>query len=86
LNISKLTDRINYRGYPSPLKILVVLATAIFVVEFTIMAFFIYWPLGDIPETVIDASLLTSIILPILYYIFYRPFLHYIRDLKSAED
>jgi PAS domain S-box-containing protein len=85
VNISTLTNKIN-KGYPSPLKVLVMLATVIFVVELSIMLFFDYWPLGSTQETLIDATALTSIILPILYLFSYRPFLHHVKDLKSAEE
>lgn len=86
MNIDALRNKVNSQGYPSPLRMLVVIAVSIFATEFAIMIFFIYFPLDDIKETLIDASTLVTIITPILYYYFYRPFLHYTGDLKSAED
>ncbi len=86
-NLSDLRASIHSKGYPSPQRLLVVITMSIFTVETLVMVIIIYLPkMSNFWETMLDATLLTSFILPMLFLFFYRPFLRYIDSLKSAED
>lgn len=60
--------------YPSPLRLMVITASAIFGAEAAIMGLFLLLPaLAPIAEVFLDSALVTAIALPVLYFYLYRP-------------
>ncbi|MBI5179651.1 MAG: PAS domain S-box protein [Nitrospinae bacterium] len=87
IDLTKLKERILTQGYPSPQRMLLVIAVSIFTVEAGVMTLLANLPpMTYVGEMLVDAATLTAVILPVLFFLFYRPFLHYINDLKSAEE
>jgi GAF domain-containing protein len=70
----------------SPLRMLVILVCAVFLVELCIMlAFSLLPPIPDWLENLLDASLLTALLFPVLYYSVFRPLTRAIELQKLAE-
>ena len=59
----------------TPVRLLVILAIAVFVIEMIIMfAFTLLPPMPAWLEIFLDATLLTALLFPILYFLVFRPF------------
>ena len=59
----------------TPVRLLSILAIAVFVIEISIMvAFTLLPPLPAWLENFLDATLLTALLFPILYFLVFRPF------------
>ncbi len=74
----------------SPVKLLVIIAGSIFVVEsFVMLVLSAFAPLdawreNPIANMVIDATLLVILLSPILYYFLFRPLIRLVKELESA--
>ncbi|MBU0469549.1 MAG: GGDEF domain-containing protein [Candidatus Omnitrophica bacterium] len=76
-----------FQKYHSPLKAILILIFSILISEFCIKYFFIGIPVlakFDIP--IINALILLTILLPILYYFVYKPMRSQCKRLESAEE
>lgn len=72
----------------SPMRLVVILLLSIFTVEFGIMALFLALPslaLHGWVEAVIDASALSALLFPVLFFIVFRPLMRHIKELERAE-
>ena len=59
----------------TPVRLLVILAIAVFVIEMTVMlAFTLLPPMPTWLEIFLDATLITALLFPILYFLVFQPF------------
>lgn len=78
------------RMYRSPVKLLLIIAGSIFVIELAIMLFLYAFPAmswameSPLTNTIFDATLLVILLSPILYYFLFRPLIQLVNDLESA--
>ncbi|MFQ5586669.1 MAG: hypothetical protein ACE5GF_07600, partial [Thermodesulfobacteriota bacterium] len=73
-------------GYPTPLRILIITLTSIFIAELVVM--FLLTRLPPIPETLemfVDSFLLVILVCPVLYFFFLSPILLNITERKLLE-
>lgn len=73
--------------YSSPLRLLGITIGGIFLAEIVAMA--AVYSLGPIPyyqTTLIDAGIMTALIVPVLYFYFLQPLLRHIGERQRAED
>lgn len=73
---------------PSPMRLVLILLFSIFTVEFGIMGFIIsesHKVMTEWAVAAIDSSILTVLLLPILYYLVFRPLTCQIEDLEQSE-
>ena len=86
MKFDDLAPKPESQSYPKPALMLAVVAAAVFTAEALIMMLFAVSPgLTPAMETVIDSITLTVILIPIVYFVFYRPFVNHIEDLKASE-
>lgn len=79
------TKALGVYGKPSHLLLFVVVT--IFVSEWCIMIFLEYLPpLTNYQEALFDATLLSIIVFPSLYFLFFKPLITYISIRQRAED
>ena len=73
--------------YQSPRRLLFTVAVSIFAAEAAIMIAFRWWlpPLSDLVESLLDAVLLTVLLLPILYGFLFRPLVVHIAAAEHAR-
>jgi len=70
----------------SPWRLVIILATAIFVVEFLIMVLFWLFPtVSPLAEMLLDATLLTIVLVPVISAFVFKPLLHLIADYRHNE-
>lgn len=73
----------------SPMRLVLILLLSIFTAEFGIMALFLALPSPLAPhgwvQAVIDASVLSALLLPALFLIVFRPLARHIKELEQAE-
>ncbi|MBI1747645.1 MAG: diguanylate cyclase [Acidobacteria bacterium] len=70
----------------SPLRLVLILACSIFAVEFGLMIFFSALPpLKPWIEAAVDATLLVTVLLPIVLFFVYRPLTRRIQEREQAE-
>lgn len=72
----------------SPMRLVLVLLLTTFAVEFGIMAFFLVMPpiaLNGWVEAVIDSSVLSALLFPVLFSLVFRPLTRQIEELQQAE-
>jgi len=70
------------------MRLVLVLLLTTFAVEFGIMAFFLVLPpiaLNGWVEAVIDSSVLSALLLPVLFFLVFRPLTRQITELQQAE-
>ena len=73
-------------GATSPVRMLVILTSAVFLLELSIMvAFRLLPPVPAWAENILDASILTALLFPILYYWVFRPLTRSIEQQKLTE-
>ncbi|MBI5184521.1 MAG: PAS domain S-box protein [Nitrospinae bacterium] len=72
--------------YPSPLRLLVIITLSIFATETVLMLIIRLLVVSETAEVFIDASLLTVLLFPLFYYLFYVPFRQAITDLQRSES
>ncbi len=73
--------------YLSPVRVLAVMALAIFAAEALVMAVIFFIPGASGPAlTLIDASLLVLLLSPALYYYLFRPLVLLIEERRRAEE
>lgn len=73
--------------YPSPIRLLLLVVTSIFFVEIFYMLF-LHNALAASPlwEAVLDASTLSLLVTPALYFFIYRPFIIHIEEHSKVEE
>jgi hypothetical protein len=73
-------------SYAHPFRILLLVATSMFISEVVITFLFSLFPqMTPAQEGILDSSLLLIFIVPLLYIFFYRPFLLDIKERKKVE-
>ena len=85
--VSQSKGTLKEGGYSSPLKLLLIIATSMFVVEIAIMVVlnrFIH--LSPLAEMLTDSLVLTITLFPILLYFLFRPMEIHIKERRVAED
>jgi signal transduction histidine kinase len=74
---------------PSPVRLVLVLLASIFTIEFGIMAFFLLAPsivpLNAWVDALIDSFVLSILLLPVLFFIVFRPLARQVNELEQAE-
>ena len=74
-------------AYPSPVRLLFLVATSIFFIEIAFMFATEYIQgLSPLHEALLDASSLVALVMPVLYFLIYRPLVLHIEERKVAED
>jgi signal transduction histidine kinase len=75
-----------YRRTPSPLRLLLIVAVSVFVSEALIMIFFFPMPaVAPLWAGILDAALITMLILPCLYFFLLRPLAQQIEERQRFE-
>jgi len=75
------------RKHLSPLRLLLVLAATVFTVETSIMfALDALPPMSEVTSTMVDATLLVSLIFPVFYYLVFRPLSLNVQELARLEE
>lgn len=70
----------------SPLRLLGITAFVIFTAESVIMTAFHYLPpLGEVSETLLDASALVALVFPALYFLLFKPLLFSVKHREEME-
>ena len=72
----------------SPMRLALILLLSIFTVEFGIMAILLALPplaLSGPVEAVIDASVLSALLFPVLFFVVFRPLARNIKELEQAD-
>lgn len=70
----------------SPISLVLILVLSIFTVEFGIMALLLALPpLAPWVENFVDSVLLSVVLLPVLFFIVFRPLTHHIEEREQAE-
>src|SRR3972149_10165559 len=72
----------------SPMRLALILLLSIFTVEFGIMAILLALPplaLSGPVEAVIDASGLSALLFPVLFFVVFRPLARNIKELEQAD-
>lgn len=73
--------------YPKPVRLLVIITLATFVLESSIMEFWrLLPPFPPLLSVLLDALLLAALLIPVLYFFLYRPMLVYIIEQKRLEQ
>ena len=73
---------------PSPIRLVLVLLLAIFIVEFGIMAFLLGQSHTTLTEWVvaaIDSIVLAALLFPVLFFLVFRPLARQVKELEQAE-
>lgn len=71
----------------SPLRMVITIAVSAFVIEGAIMFLLSFLPpLPDLLEGLIDASVITILFSPVIYYFVFRPMTSYIAAISSARE
>lgn len=82
---ARLTDR-EKRILFSPLRLILLLAVSIFIIEIATMAFVAQLPeLSLAAECFLDSLLLTVFLFPILFFYVFRPLFHLVTDYRAGE-
>lgn len=72
-------------SWRSPLGLLLITASAIFIVELLIMSMFVFFPVtGIIAGIIADSSMLVLLLFPALYFFSYRPLISQLRAKENA--
>jgi PAS domain S-box-containing protein len=81
-------DSPSRKSYKLPVaKLLVMLTVTVFLEELLVMFVLDNLPrLPKVLEFLLDATLLTALVFPVLYFLVYRPMLRNITDLKRAQE
>src|SRR6185369_3314265 len=75
------------KNYLSPARIFFILAASIYGIELLIMvAFMIAPPLPDVLETIIDATSLTLLAAPVIYFFAIRPLYGYLNRTQQLSN
>lgn len=83
----EIKEQVTDSSYKNPLRLILFVTLTIFAVEVGIMERFAkFIDLSGFAGSVIDASILVSAVLPVLYFFFYRPFVRHVADLQSSEQ
>ena len=73
-------------SHQSPFRLVLILASPIFVVEFGIMIlFFILPPIAPWVEMIVDSTLLVTLLLPIVLFFVFRPLTRHIQQREQTE-
>lgn len=73
--------------YRSTLAIVIMLAGAVFIIEILVMVLLSFLPsMSDMASTVFDASLLTILLSPLLYFLAFRPMIQNINEREQSES
>jgi len=73
---------------PSPMRLVLVLLLSTFTIEFGIMALFLVMPpiaQNGWVEAVIDSSVLSALLFPVLFFVVFRPLTCQVKELEQAE-
>ncbi len=73
---------------PSTMRLVLVLLLSIFTIEFGIMAFFFFAPSiarNEWVAAVIDASALSALLFPVLFFVVLRPLTRQVKELEQSE-
>lgn len=71
----------------SPLRMVIIIAVSVFVIEAAIMFLLPFLPpLPYLLDGLIDASAITILLSPVIYYLIFRPMTSYIAEIRSARD
>ena len=71
----------------NPLRLVVILSSCIFTVEFLVMVLLYYMPkLSPITEFMVDATLLTTVVCPMLVFFQFRPMRHLVAQYQITTD
>lgn len=74
------------KGDPTPYRLLIITTASIFIVEAAEMIVFaLLPPFSDKVEVLLDASVLTILIFPMLYFYFFKPMILNIAELERKE-
>ncbi len=75
------------RQSPSPIQLLLILASSIFAIELIIHFFLLYLPLlAEWVQTLLDSILLVALTFPALYYFVFRRLMVEVTERKQAEE
>lgn len=75
------------RGHQSATRLLIILASSVFVIEIAVMYLLHELPpISEVASVMLDASLLTVGLFPIFYYFVFSPFVRKIDALRIAEE
>ncbi len=73
--------------WQSPLRLLLLMAAAVFITETGVMALLAALPEIPAPaEALLDASVLILVISPLFYWLWFRPFDHHLRWRRRSEE
>ncbi len=73
---------------PSPMRLVLVLLLSTFTIEFGIMAFFLLVPsieLNGWVDAFIDASVLSALLFPVLFFVVFHPLERQVKELDQAQ-
>lgn len=83
----EIKKQVTDTSYKNPLRLIFFVTITIFAVEAGIMEFLSrVMNISHIAGSVLDAVILVSAILPVLYFFFYRPFSRQVADLQQSEQ
>lgn len=78
---------VSTKGYPSPLRLLIIIAVSIFFAEVVIMFFLsILPPFSEPVVAFLDALLLSILVFPMLYLFLWKPIIMHINERKMVEE
>src|SRR5512139_1233096 len=76
----------DYKEYASPVRLLLIIAAAVFVTEAGLMILLIILPpLPEVVTAMLDALVLTILIYPVLYRYVMRPMTQHINERQQVE-
>lgn len=83
----EIKEQVADTSYKNPLRLIFFITITIFAVEVGIMERFArFIDLNGFAGSVVDAAILVSAVLPVLYFFFYRPFVRQVADLQASEQ
>ncbi len=84
---SEIKEQLTDTSYNNPLRLIFFVVITIFTVEIGIMELLSdFIDLNGFLGHIFDAAILTSAVLPVLYFFFYRPFSRQVTDLRESEQ
>ena len=73
--------------YQSPIRMVIVIALSIFISEMIVMTILVFLqPASSLFEMILDSTLLVLLLLPIFYFLIFRPSIMFITECKQAEE